>query len=142
MSSDKIVAYKKNHTRANLRIEFETGRKSVFKKLSLRGNKKTAYAVVARENFFRRGDIVTPRKLNGLNNRLAALDIFERVEITPRATELPGSNTDEIELLVRVREKKFGHGEIAPGFRTDLGTKISFKRLVQKPVGKKPFHLP
>ena len=123
-----IVAYKANYKRAEIVIEFDLQDKIVFNSLIIKGNRKTKDSVIKRENQFKKGDVITPEKLEDFRKRITSLDIFSSVKIVPykiQNSSLP-VGVSEMNLLIEVQEEKFGLGELAPGFRTDLGAKLSF----------------
>ena len=125
--NDNIVTYQNNYTRAKIKLDFNLGAKAVFNSLIVDGNKKTKSEVIERENPFKRGDIITPQDIKKFEERLKALGIFSRVQIFPHIiNQFSASREQKINLLVHVKEEKFGQGEIAPGFRTNLGAKLSF----------------
>ncbi|MCY4524121.1 MAG: hypothetical protein OXB84_05225, partial [Halobacteriovoraceae bacterium] len=135
-SSEKLVSYQENYTKAKISLKFDIGHKIAFSSLIVNGNKHTKSVVVERENTLKRGDLITPGELKKLQRRISALGIFSYVRITPYLTNFHQSEIKEANLLVQVREKEFGSGEIIPGFRTDLGAKFAFKVAYKNLWGK------
>ncbi len=127
-SQKNIVRYKAGYKKADIVIEFDLKDKIIFNSLIISGNKKTQNSVIERENRFQKGDIVTPEKLNELEERIISLDIFSDVKIIPRKVEntFLSKGISKVDLFIEVKEESFGIGELAPGFRTDLGVKVSF----------------
>lgn len=122
----EIVQIDSSKRLVNINLKFETGAKSYLGDILVTGNEETKDIVVKRELRTKKGEIVTPTMINDYINRLRSLGLFSSVDISP----FIGKNIDKdsiyLNFIVKVKEKDFGRGEVAPGFRTDLGAKISF----------------
>ena len=123
----KIVQYGRNFQTAQLAIPFDVGRKTYFDGVLVTGNSKTDTVVIEREIELKKGDLVTSREINRLRERLISLGLFANVTITPFLTQSSIPEQYWLSFLVEVKERDFGLGEIAPGYRTDLGPKASFQ---------------
>ena len=121
----KIVNVSSASKSVDLNLKFKTGKKTYLGNLIVTGNLLTKDIVVKREVKVARGELITPQKMNSFVNRLRSLGLFTRVNITPFIGNKKGENAVYLNFIVKVKEKNFGRGEVAPGFRTDLGYKIS-----------------
>lgn len=122
----EIVKYNKSFTEAEINLEIDLQKKTVYDGLLITGTQHTKNAVIEREIEFKKGDPVTPNKLEDLKNRLTALGLFSLVRISPYVVNKKSEdNTYRTNVLIQLREKDFGTFEFAPGFRTDLGAKLS-----------------
>ena len=127
LRENKIVQYGRSLQTAQLIIPFELGRKTYFDGILVSGNIDTKTQVIERENDLKKGDLVTSKDVNRLRDRLTALGLFSNVTITPFLTQSSKEDQYWLSLLVEVQERNFGLGEVAPGYRTDLGPKASFQ---------------
>ncbi len=109
-----------------MNLVFESGKKSYFGDVLITGNQETQDIVVERELRIKKGEIVTPSAMNDFVNRLRGLGLFSSVNITPFVGKKRDDNSVDLNFIIKVREKDFGRGEVAPGYRTDLGYKVSF----------------
>ncbi len=127
LAKKNIINYQSNYTKSKIFIEFDLGRKMIFQSLVVSGNHQTRSVIIERENKLKKGDVVTPKELKKLRDHISSLGIFSHIHIVPYTiNSFSDSEIDEVNLLVQVQEKEFGSGELAPGFRTDLGAKLSF----------------
>ncbi|PIP90919.1 MAG: hypothetical protein COW79_05395 [Bdellovibrionales bacterium CG22_combo_CG10-13_8_21_14_all_38_13] len=127
LRNDKVVKYGRSLQTAQLTIPFELGRKTYFDGILVSGNISTKTSVIEREFDLKKGDLVTSREINRYRDRLTALGLFANINISPFLTQSSENNEYWLSLLVEVKERNFGLGEIAPGYRTDLGPKVSFQ---------------
>ena len=131
--SDTIIHYSINYTESRIHIKINSKQKTLFHSLHITGNKATSSQVIERENLMKSGEIITPDKLKDLEVRLSNLGLFSSIRITPQLKDSPSGNTI---IEIHVQEKKFGTGEIAPGFRNDLGAKLSLNVVYRNLTGK------
>lgn len=126
LNSDSLLVYEKSYASVDLRPEINLDRKICYNEAIINGNVETNTRVINREIDLKPGDLITPKKLEDLRQKLSGLNLFSSLRITPymmyesEATSCPKTN-----LVIQVKEKDFGLVEVAPGYRTDLGTKLS-----------------
>lgn len=121
-----ILKYNKADLTVSFDPNIELGNKICFNELIIAGTRKTKNKVIERELFFNKGDVITPSILDELNSRLGNLGLFASLRITPYVIYDQNETTcSRTNILVQVKEKEFGLGEVAPGYRTDLGWKLS-----------------
>lgn len=121
LKSDEILKYDPNFTSAEILIAVRLGDKVSYNNSLVSGYSKTKKKVIDREIEFKKGELLTPEKVQKLKNRLSSLGIFSSIVIRP----LLDKDTKNYNLLVQVQEKDFGTAFFAPGYRTDLGYKVS-----------------
>jgi outer membrane protein insertion porin family len=124
LSSNKIIFYEGNYTKAKLVIDFNLSKKSIFDGVIITGNKVTHSKVIEREVTLKNGDPITPATLKSTKDGLNALGLFSTIQIVPYITNKLSDNY-KVNLVIQVKEKAFGAGEVAPGVRSDLGWKLS-----------------
>lgn len=126
LNSDTLLVYEKSYAGVDLRPEINLDRKICYNEAIINGNVQTNTRVINREIDLKQGDLITPRKLEDLRQKLSGLNLFSSLRITPymmyesETTSCPKTN-----LVIQVKEKDFGLIEVAPGYRTDLGAKLS-----------------
>ncbi|MCR9204753.1 MAG: hypothetical protein NXH75_09260, partial [Halobacteriovoraceae bacterium] len=127
LNDDNVVSYESNYTKSTIRLQFKTGKITKFENFVLSGNKVTKDIVLFREIRLKKGDLITPETIKLIRDRINSLGLFGKVQVLPIVTNKLSEDTFNMtNLIVQVQEKKFGRGEIAPGYRTDIGAKLSF----------------
>jgi outer membrane protein insertion porin family len=120
--SQDLVTYGKDKASVNLNFYITKGKKLNFKKTVILGNDRTKKKVIERKVFFKPLETITPDKIKQLESSLNATGLFNTVRVKPI---LHKGLTSETEVLIDVTERDYGVLELAPGFRTDLGFKVS-----------------
>lgn len=126
IDDEELLVYSANFTEASLHAELVNHQKTLLNSVIVTGFDKTKNIVLSREIELVEGDLITPERVERLRDSLVSLDLFASVRVTPYIVE--EKSNDEVfyvNLVVQVVEKAFGVIEIAPGYRTDLGAKIS-----------------
>ncbi|MFA6237348.1 MAG: BamA/TamA family outer membrane protein [Bacteriovorax sp.] len=127
LNDDSLLIYDKSFTFVDLKPNMVLDRQICFNEAEISGNIKTRPAVILREINIEKGELITPAKLDKIRQHLSNLGLFSTLSISPyilpRSDE--GKSCAQTNLKVQVKEKDFGQGEIAPGYRTDLGYKFS-----------------
>ncbi len=122
----KLVQYSANKKRAFLNIKFNLEKKTIFEEVLITGNVKTKKEVINNEIRIRKNDIITPEKLEKIKKDLSSLGLFSLIRVSPYLlSSKQKASHYYTNILIQVREKEFGNGEFAPGYRTDLGAKVS-----------------
>lgn len=126
INSDDLIVYSNNYSIAKLNIKVQLGRRVRLENVIISGNKVTKSIVLERELKYANGELVTPNLLKDIRDKINGLGLFSNVVITPYVlNNYSNDKESKVNLLVQVTEKEFRTGEIAPGFRTDIGAKIS-----------------
>ena len=121
-NSNDIIKYSKDYLNADMNLRISSGEMIYFNDLVIVGLKSTQKEVMEREFSFEKGEKITPSKIQNLKSRLSRLGIFSSVSVYPFLDGISGKRAN---ILISVREKKFGFLELAPGFRSDIGFKLS-----------------
>lgn len=121
-NSNNIVEYLNENSQVKLNININSGDKIILDKLIVIGNNNTQKKVILREVNLERNKIIKKSELRNIQSRLLSLGLFSQVKITPVKKSVINKRTD---LLISVKEKEFGTLEVATGYRTDLGLKLS-----------------
>jgi outer membrane protein insertion porin family len=127
--NENIIIYNQNYTGANLYLEVELGKKSYFNTFYVSGNKRTKEEVFQRESTFKNGELLTWEKINHFIERISNTGLFKEVKVLPRPVEgiSLGDDSQLVDLVVEVVERDFASLELGPGFRTDLGLRLTAK---------------
>lgn len=121
-SDSEIVTYNRNATQVTIRYKVELGPHVLLNRVLYLGNDKTKKKVLEKKVLLKKGDVITPSKTRDIEAALSATGLFNSVSVTPVRHNSKNNSTD---LLVKVLERDYGLIEIAPGYRTDLGIKLT-----------------
>ncbi|MBA3447454.1 MAG: outer membrane protein assembly factor BamA, partial [Pseudaminobacter sp.] len=92
----------------------DQGARTYVERIEIRGNARTRDYVIRREFDVSEGDAFNQVLIQRAKRRLEALDFFERVEIATA----PGSEPDQVVLVVDVVEKSTGEFAVGAGYTT------------------------
>jgi outer membrane protein insertion porin family len=121
-NDDNLVKYSKSGTDVDINFIINTGPMVKFNRVILIGNNKTNKSVLEKKVFFDKGDVITPSKTREIEAAISATGLFNSVSVTPIRHNSKNLATD---LLIRVSERDYGLVEFAPGYRTDIGLKLT-----------------
>jgi outer membrane protein insertion porin family len=102
-----------NHT-ISVVYTIDQGTKAYVERIEIRGNDRTRDYVIRREFDVSEGDAFNQVLIQRAKKRLEALDYFERVEVST----VPGSEPDQVVLVVDVVEKSTGEFSVGAGYST------------------------
>ncbi|MCP9230368.1 outer membrane protein assembly factor BamA [Mesorhizobium sp. LMG 17147] len=102
-----------NHT-ISVVYTVDQGTKAYIERIEIRGNDRTRDYVIRREFDVSEGDAFNQVLIQRAKRRLEALDYFEKVEIST----VPGSEPDQVVLVVDVVEKSTGEFTVGAGYST------------------------
>ncbi|MER8672472.1 MULTISPECIES: outer membrane protein assembly factor BamA [unclassified Mesorhizobium] len=102
-----------NHT-ISVVYTIDQGTKAYVERIEIRGNDRTRDYVIRREFDVSEGDAFNQVLIQRAKKRLEALDYFEKVDIST----VPGSEPDQVVLVVDVVEKSTGEFSIGAGYST------------------------
>jgi outer membrane protein insertion porin family len=126
LTSENLLVYDKSYAFVELSPEISLDRKVCYGSAIINGNIKTDSSVIFREIEITPGELITPDKLENIRQRLSGLNLFSSLKITPYMLYEPDNlDCQKTNLVIQVKEKDFGLLEVAPGFRTDIGAKLS-----------------
>ncbi len=126
LNRDDLLVYDRAYTYVDLRPEIALDRQICFNEAIINGNTQTRSTVINREIDIKPGELITPGKLEILRQKLSGLNLFASLRITPYMMyDEESGGCAKTNLVIQVKEKDFGLLEVAPGFRTDLGAKLS-----------------
>lgn len=121
-----LLKYSSTFSEVDINIVVTNQQLTKVNSVILTGFEKTKNAVLNREVRLSPGDLLTPEKIQQLRESMISLDLFSNVQVTPYIVEEKSDDQQfMVNLVVQVVEKAFGVIEVAPGYRTDLGAKIS-----------------
>ena len=122
-NNETLVLFSKNASDVDIRFTVQTGPLLRLNRVIYLGNIKTRKEVLSKKILIDRGDIITPSQTKDFETSLSSTGLFNSVSVTPMRTNLLSrASTD---LIVKVSERDYGLVEFAPGFRTDLGAKVT-----------------
>lgn len=102
-----------NHT-ISVVYTIDQGTKAYIERIEIRGNDRTRDYVIRREFDVSEGDAFNQVLIQRAKKRLEALDYFEKVDIST----IPGSEPDQVVLVVDVVEKSTGEFSVGAGYST------------------------
>ncbi|RWO53740.1 outer membrane protein assembly factor BamA [Mesorhizobium sp.] len=100
-----------NHT-ISVVYTIDQGTKAYVERIEIRGNDRTRDYVIRREFDVSEGDAFNQVLIQRAKKRLEALDFFEKVEVST----VPGSEPDQVVLVVDVVEKSTGEFSVGAGY--------------------------
>lgn len=121
-NENNIVKYNKNGTIADIHFNVETGPLVRLNRVLFIGNDKTRKKVLLKKIFLEKGDLIKPSITRDIETSISSTGLFNTVSVTPLRHTSKQTSTD---LLVKVTERDYGLIELAPGYRTDLGIKLT-----------------
>lgn len=121
-NDNDLVKYNKSGSEVSVNFKIDTGPVVKLNRVLYLGNNKTQRKVLAKKIPLDKGDLITPSKTRDIETSLSATGLFNTVSVVPIKHTSKNTATD---LLVKVVERDYGLIEIAPGYRTDLGLKLT-----------------
>lgn len=121
-NEEDIVQYSKSGTDVNLNFVINPGHVVRLNRVLFLGNDKTRKKVLNKLIPLEEGDLITPSKTREIESALSATGLFNTVVVSPVRHTSKRAATD---LIVKISEREYGLLEFAPGYRTDLGIKLS-----------------
>lgn len=121
-NDEDIVQYSKTGTEAHLLFVVNPGQVVRLNRVLILGNDKTRKKVLKKRIPLEEGDIITPSKTREIESAISATGLFNTVSVSPVRHTSKRTATD---LVVKVSEREYGLVEFAPGYRTDLGPKLT-----------------
>jgi outer membrane protein insertion porin family len=106
----------KNQAEKTIALDFQINKGQLvsINRINIRGNTRTRDKVIRREIMLKEGGLFDAGKLKESNQRLARIDFFEDVNISPE----PGIDDSLLDLAVQVKEKPTGKFSIGGGYST------------------------
>jgi len=83
-----------------------------IRRIEVQGNRSTRDKVVRREMKIDEGELYSSSKIRRSKSRIQVLGFFDQIDITERPTASP----DQVDLVVKVREKQTGTFQVGAGF--------------------------
>jgi outer membrane protein insertion porin family len=121
-NDNDLVKYNKQGTNVDISYKIELGPVVRLNRVLFIGNDKTRKKVLSKKIFLEKGDLITPSTTREIETALSSTGLFNTVSVSPLRHSSKQASTD---LLVKVTERDYGLLEIAPGYRTDLGIKLT-----------------
>ena len=122
LENNALIKYSDDNLDLSIVYDIDLGPKVYLDKVIVIGNIQTKSQVITREIFIKKDEELTPEKVESLKNSLTGLGLFSNVKVVPLKETMRDGHVD---LLISVKERPFGTIELAPGYRTDLGPKVS-----------------
>lgn len=131
LKKPSLVQYSKDNSGVDISIDLSDMKRAIFDGFTILGNVKTEDIVIKREIGLQKGESLTPKKVATLKNKIASLGLFSRVSVTPHIIDKESSlGPHQVNLFIQVKEADSRIFEIAPGYRTDIGIKLSAAYIV------------
>lgn len=121
-NEEDLVRYSKTGSDVDIKFKINMGPLVKLNRILYLGNNLTRKKVLAKKVQLDEGDLITPSKTRDIESALSATGLFNTVSVVPLKHNSKNASTD---LLVKVVEREYGLVEIAPGYRSDLGLKLT-----------------
>jgi outer membrane protein insertion porin family len=121
-NDNELVRYSKTGSDVSIRLKIDPGPIVRLNRILYLGNNKTKKKVIRKKISLKHGDLITPSITREIESSLSATGLFNSVSVSPLKHNSKNAATD---LIVKVVEREYGLVEIAPGYRTDLGIKLT-----------------
>lgn len=121
-NDDHLVSYTRTGSEVDIHMILSAGPLVKLNRVILLGNSKTRKKVIMKLVTLDEGKIITPNRTREIESSLSATGLFNSVNVSPMRHNSKNAATD---LIVKVIERDYGLVEFAPGFRTDLGIKLT-----------------
>lgn len=119
---DTILRFTDDYAQSEIILDIDLGEKTYLSNVVISGIEKTKPKTIKREVTIKEGDLVTPGGVERTKNNIRSMGIFSQLKLDL----IPGTvEKNRVNMLVGVKERDYGYVELAPGFRTDLGLKLS-----------------
>lgn len=120
--AEDIVVYGRDLSSVKILIKIRKGKFITFNRLVIVGNRRTKTRIIRRKSMLKEGTPLTPAMTKEYENILSSMGLFSSVKVRP----IPHTgDTPLTDVAVEVVERDYGLIEVAPGYRTDLGVKLS-----------------
>ena len=114
------VTYEDGRQKANLIYLVDEGPQVRVKDVLIRGNSVTRNVVIRQQLVFRQGGLFRTRDVEETRRKLLSLGLFSSVSVTLAPEEKGETRT----VLVDVRERRFGEGEVRIGASSEQGPRF------------------
>lgn len=121
-NEDNLVQYSRTGADVDINFVVSAGQLVRLNRVLLLGNNKTKKKVLMKKIVLEPGEVISPAKTREIESKLSSMGLFNSVQVEPLKHNSKNNSTD---LLVRVSEREYGLVEVAPGYRTDLGLKLT-----------------
>ncbi|MFL5783009.1 MAG: POTRA domain-containing protein [Bacteriovoracaceae bacterium] len=121
-NDEDAVIYNRSGTEVDINLKFNAGPVLKLNRVIILGNNKTRKRVIMKKIFLEEGDLITPSKVRDIESALSSTGLFNTVQVVPMRHKSKNAATD---LIVRLSEREYGLVEFAPGFRSDIGLKLT-----------------
>jgi outer membrane protein insertion porin family len=118
---ESIIKYATDLSSVQINFKVDLGVKYKIDKVIILGAEKSKLKLIRRNLRFKEGQLLIAKKLGNSRANLSNTGLFNKVRVEP----VFYGNSSDADVVVFLEEKKFGTVEIAPGFRTDIGAKLS-----------------
>lgn len=121
-NDNELVQYSKSGSEVFIHFKIDTGPIVRLNRVLYLGNDKTRRKVIRKKVAIEHGELITPSRTREIEGALSATGLFNTVSVSPLKHNSKNAATD---LVVKVVEREYGLLELAPGYRTDLGVKLT-----------------
>ncbi len=121
-AEDSMVSYSKSGADVDIHFVIHSGPIVRLNRILYLGNYKTRKRVILKKVKIEKDEIITPSKTREIEAAISATGLFNTVSVTPVKHNSQSATTD---MIIRVSERDYGLLEFAPGYRTDLGIKLT-----------------
>jgi len=131
-SEREIVTFNPNNSLVDIKINFHIGKKIILKDFTYIGLVATQKFMLEKTLNDLKGKTLTPLLMKRIRRRVGNLNLFKNF----KTNVLLAEDQESVDIVINFEEKKYGLLELSPGFRTDLGLKLSSRYLRENIMGK------
>lgn len=117
---ESIVTYSENMMTVNINVDVNLGHRLYLNSIIILGNRRTKGKLIRRYSYMESGDLIKRSEVKKFQSKLLSLGLFSSVNV-----RVVTDGVKKADIIVQVKEKDFGIVELAPGYRTDIGLKLS-----------------
>ncbi len=134
---EEMISFHEANREVEIHLEVDLNEIYRLRSIFISGNEKTKNSVLRREISYKQGEVINDEMLLKIKEQFYSLGIFSQIKIDAfKRRQVASKQEIESDLLIEVKEKRPGVLELAPGYRSDLGPKISASLLYLNILGR------
>ncbi len=130
-SEKEVVTFNPNNSLVDIKMNFNVGEKIVLRKFTYIGLVATKKVMLEKTLSDLKNQTLTPALIKRIRRRVGNLNLFKNYKVNVLLAE----DKKNVDIVINLEEKKYGLLELSPGYRTDLGLKLSSRFLRENIMG-------
>lgn len=133
-TDSEILTYSNSQQEVDIHLHLNIGHLHRLNRTIVAGTVKTRPNVIIRKIKLEKNELITPTLIDQVRGDIASMGIFSSYEVYPIEGEMV-DGVVKTDLLIKIQERDFGTIDLAPGFRNDLGLKLSSRLTLMNLMG-------